>query len=325
MRTIAAVVAMGLLIGVAFVNFTGGGDESPPLENAILADVAKAECVGDCATRVPGAPPQPPPCPTCNQNEDTWRSKTTKAPPELGAKSVALIEGACGKMVYGLRSSEQRAPASLTKIVTAMVVMDNAKLDDQVDINVTGWDLVVENDSSIMGLEKGMRMSVEDLLYGLLLPSGNDAALALAEKLGGESKVVEKMNAQVQKMGLRNTVLRNTHGLDAPGAHTTPLDMALLGRHLLTYPELAKIVDTDFRPYRWHEAGGVWNGNYLTYTYDDAIGIKTGYTEEAGWLIVSAAERDGRILIASVFDSFDVIWDSMRLFDWAFENTTSVC
>jgi D-alanyl-D-alanine carboxypeptidase len=322
MRTIAIVATLGLLVGVAFVSLTGGNAESPAIENASVAGAVNAECGGDCDSKLT---PTPVPCLTCNQDSDTWRRFGTKAPPDLGAHAVALVEGSCGKLIYGLRPTEERAPASLAKIVTAMVVADNADLDDEVDVNVTGWELVVENDSSIMGLEKGMRLSVEDLLYGLLLASGNDAALALSDHLGGESKLVEKMNKHVQKLGLKNTVLRNTHGLDASGAHTTPLDMAFLGRELLKYPELAKIVGTDFRPFEWHDGGGIWNGNYLTYTYDDAIGIKTGYTEDAGWLIVGAAERDGRVLIASVFDSFDVIWDSMRLFDWAFDNVPEVC
>jgi len=322
MRTIATVVALGLVLGVAFVSLTGGESESPPLQQAILADVKTSECVGDCGQR---PEPTPVPCLTCNQDEKTWQSKTTKTPPILGAESVALLEGSCGKMIFGARSDEPRAPASLTKIVTAMVVADDAKLEDEVDINVTGWDLVVENDSSIMGLEKGMRMPVEDLLYGLMLASGNDAALALADHLGGEAKLVEKMNEHVRKLGLRNTVLRNTHGLDAAGAQTTPLDMAFLGRDLLTYPELAKIVDTDFRSFEWHDGGGIWNGNYLTYTYEDSIGIKTGYTEEAGFLIVGAAQRDGRVLIASAFGGFDPIWDAMKLFDWAYDNVGTVC
>jgi D-alanyl-D-alanine carboxypeptidase len=321
-RTIAAVVALGLVLGVAFVKLTGGDGESPPLQQAILADVNTSQCVGDCA-RKPQSTPVP--CLTCNQDEKTWLSKTTKAPPVLGAESVALLEGSCGKMIFGSRSGEPRAPASLTKIVTAMVVADGTRLEDEVDIHITGWDLVVENDSSIMGLEKGMRMPVEDLLYGLLLASGNDAALALAGHLGGEAKLVEKMNEHVRKLGLKDTVLRNTHGLDAAGARTTPLDMAFLGRHLLTYPELAKIVDTDFRSFEWHDRGGIWNGNYLTYAYKDSIGIKTGYTEEAGFLIVGAAQRDGRILIASAFGGFDPIWDAMKLFDWAYDNVGSVC
>ena len=323
MRTIALVVALGLVIGVAFVNFTGGTGESPALDDAILTEKVSAECIGDCATRKPE--PAPVPCLTCNQDENTWRGVTSKAPPPLGAHGVALIEASCGRMIYGLRSDEQRPPASLAKIVTAMVVADNAKLTDQVDIKINGWDLVVENDSTIMGLEKGMRMSVEDLLYGLMLASGNDAALALADHLGGEAKLVEKMNQRVQKLGLQHTVLRNSHGLDAPGAHTSPLDMAFLGRELLTYRELAEIVDTESRAFSWHDRGKIENGNYLTYTYKDSIGIKTGYTEQSGFLIVGAAERNGRVLIASAFDGFDPIWDAMKLFDWAYENVPSVC
>ena len=206
-----------------------------------------------------------------------------------------------------------------------MIVADNANLSDVVDIQINGWDLVVENESSIMGLQAGMHLSVEELLYGLLLSSGNDAALELSRYLGGEAKVVSMMNQRVAELGLRDTHLENSHGLDAPGAYSTPLDMALLGRELLGYPVLRKIVGTEFRKEDWHELGGLWNGNYLLYIYDGAIGVKTGYTEEAGWSIVSAAERNGRLLIASVFNSADVYWDSMRLFDWAFENTTSAC
>jgi D-alanyl-D-alanine carboxypeptidase len=170
-----------------------------------------------------------------------------------------------------------------------------------------------------------MRLTVEELLYGLLLPSGNDAALQLSEYLGGENRVVDRMNARVKALGLTDTHLANSHGLDAPGAYSTPFDMAVLGAALLEDPVLRGIVGTEFRPEEWHELGGLWNGNYLMYIYDDAIGIKTGYTEAAGWSIVAAAERDGRLLIASVFNSADVYWDAMRLFDWAFDNLESAC
>ncbi|HEX5370917.1 MAG TPA: D-alanyl-D-alanine carboxypeptidase, partial [Dehalococcoidia bacterium] len=125
--------------------------------------------------------------------------------------------------------------------------------------------------------------------------------------------------------GLTDSVFRNPHGLDDPGAHSTPFDMAVLGRELLKDPELAKIVATEKRDEPWHDNGLIWNGNYLLVVYPDAIGIKTGYTDEAGWSIVSAARRDGRTLVASVFNSTDIYWDSMRLFDWAFTNVPDLC
>ncbi len=182
----------------------------------------------------------PTPCPYCGQSEDRWSNVTTVAPPQLLGTSAALIEGDCGAQIYGLNSRQQREPASLSKIVTAMVVRDNLPLDQVVDITVNGWDLAVDTDSSIMGLEPGMQLSVEELLYGLLLPSGNDAALQLAQVLGGNDRFVTLMNQRVHDLGLTDSVFRNPHGLDDPGAHTTPFDMTVLGRELLKDPELAE-------------------------------------------------------------------------------------
>jgi D-alanyl-D-alanine carboxypeptidase len=323
-RNVFAVFALGLLLGSIAVFLDHDSTKAPPFESAVKAAAVNAETdCDDCQT--PVATATPPPCPQCNQSETRWQSLSDKPPPELLGTSAALLEGSCARMIYGFHSGERREPASLAKIVTAMVVMENADLDDVVDITVNGWDLVVENNSSVMGLEAGMRLPVEELLYGLLLPSGNDAALALADELGGVTKTVDLMNQRIRRTGLKDTVLKNPHGLDDPGAHTTPFDMAILGRELLSYPELATIVGTEFRPEPWHDNGGIWNGNYLMYVYDDAIGIKTGYTEEAGWSIVSAARRDGRLLIASVFNSSDPYLDSMRLFDWAYDNVKSPC
>jgi D-alanyl-D-alanine carboxypeptidase len=287
-----------------------------------VADVAAD---ASTPTAVPSATATPGPCPYCGQDPDRWSDLTNVPPPQLLGTSAVLMEGGCGEVLYGLNWRDRREPASLAKIATAMVVADKANLSDVVDIQITGWDLSVENGSTIMGLEKGMRLSVEELLYGLLLPSGNDAALELSRYLGGEAKVVGLMNQRVSELGLKDTHFVNSHGLDAPGAYTTPFDMAVLGRALLQYPLLRQIVGTQFRAEDWHDNGGIWNGNYLLYIDDDAIGVKTGYTEAAGWSIVSAESRNGRMLIASVFNSADIYWDSMRLFDWAYANIPDAC
>ncbi len=301
-----------------------GSDSQLRVSNAgLVADVAQQAVAVASTTVAPTATPGL--CPYCDQDPERWRDLTDVAPPELLGTSAVLMEGSCGEVLFGQKWREEREPASLAKIATAMVVADNANLSDVVDIQISGWDLSVENESTIMGLEPGMRLSVEELLYGLLLSSGNDAALELSRYLGGEDKVVALMNQRVAELGLTDTQLKNSHGLDAPGAHTTPFDMAVLGRALLQYPMLREIVSTQRREEPWHDHGEIWNGNYLLYIYEDAIGVKTGYTEGAGWSIVSAAQRDGRLLIASVFDSADIYWDSMRLFDWAYENTESPC
>jgi D-alanyl-D-alanine carboxypeptidase len=331
LRAVLPLVALILVAAIA-VDILRGGDSGPgEVTDALLApqtlsgNVEATDCVGPCGSPTPAPTSTPGPCPYCEQDPERWRQLTQVAPPELLGTSAALIEGDCGGLLFGRAWREQRQPASLAKIVTAMVVVENLDLAEVVDVRTTGWELTVENDSSIMGLIAGMRISVEELLYGLLLSSGNDAALELARLLGGEPRAVELMNRRVAGLGLADTRLQNTHGLDAPGAYTTPFDMAVLGRELLADPLLRQVVGTQFRAEAWHELGGLWNGNYLLYIYKDAVGVKTGYTEEAGWSIVSAAERDGRLLVAGVFNSGDVYWDSMRLFDWAFENTSSIC
>jgi D-alanyl-D-alanine carboxypeptidase len=314
-------VLVAVVAGFALSRALSDGSSTSAVQSAAsLPNVAAARAE---TRETPIASPTP--CPYCDQREDRWRDVTSVPPPALLGTSAALIDGACDTLIYGTHSREQREPASLAKIVTAMVARDSLPLDKMIDITVNGWNLAVENDSSIMGLEAGMRLSVEELLYGLLLPSGNDAALQLAQAAGGVDRFVALMNQRVQRLGLTDTLFRNPHGLDDSAAHTTPFDMAILGRELLKDPKLATIVSTQTRDEPWHDNGKIWNGNYLIYIYKDAVGIKTGYTEEAGWSIVSAARRDGRLLVASVFNSGDIYWDSMRLFDWAFDNVPSLC
>jgi D-alanyl-D-alanine carboxypeptidase (penicillin-binding protein 5/6) len=175
-----------------------------------------------------------------------------------------------------------------------------------------------------MGLEVGMNLSVEELLYGLLLPSGNDAALQLAEHLGGEKQFVGWMNQRVRRLGLSNTHFVNPDGRDAPDHYSSALDMALLGRELMANPALKTIVGTDrFMP-NWDQHV-LWNGNELLYVYEGANGVKIGYTEQADSTIVAGALRDGRQLIVSVLHGWNLYGDSMRLLNWAFANTKPAC
>jgi serine-type D-Ala-D-Ala carboxypeptidase (penicillin-binding protein 5/6) len=173
-----------------------------------------------------------------------------------------------------------------------------------------------------MGLQEGMRLPVEELLYGLLFRSGNDAAVALSDHLG--PRAVDLLNAKVKNLGLTDTALQNAHGLDAEGAYSSPFDMAILGRELLNVPYLRSIVSSKYHATDWSPPG-MENGNWFMYIYPGAVGIKTGYTDAAGGTIVSAVERDGRLLILSVFGSSDVFVDSTRVFDWAFANVPPAC
>jgi D-alanyl-D-alanine carboxypeptidase len=268
--------------------------------------------------------PSPTPCPGCGQDESLWRLLTANPPPELLGQAGALVEASCGRMIFGKDSAGRRPAASLVKIATALVVVDQHRLSDVVDIQINGWDLAAEDGSSIMGLVAGMQLPVEELVWGLLLMSGNDAANELARHFGGVERLVALMNAKAASLGLTSTQFRNAHGLDADGAYSTAFELTVMGRTLLADPLLSTMVVTQHHPTTW-KPDGIWNGNWLLYIYPEAIGIKTGYTEAAGGTIVAAATRDGRTLVASVLNSADVFWDSMRLFNWAFANTQKAC
>ncbi|MGE0057752.1 MAG: D-alanyl-D-alanine carboxypeptidase family protein [Dehalococcoidia bacterium] len=319
MPRVFLLVLVAALIG-GFAASTLFGREDPSPQQTALSGGGD---IRDVAIILP-TPTAVTPCPACGQDEAAWRAQTAVPPPVLLGKSAALIEASCGRQVFGQQSHERRAPASLTKIATALVVADQNRMQEQVDIQLNGWDLSAEDDSSIMGLEAGMRMPVSELVWGLLLRSGNDAAVELARIFGGQARFVDLMNAKVKSLGLKDTQFKNPHGLDADGLYSTTFDMAVLGKTLLAHPTLAEMVRTKDHPTTW-SSEAMPNGNWLLYVYPDSIGIKTGYTENAGATIVSAATRDGRTLVASVFDSADVFWDSMRLFDWAFANTRSSC
>jgi D-alanyl-D-alanine carboxypeptidase len=176
-----------------------------------------------------------------------------------------------------------------------------------------------------MGLQPGMQMSMRDLLYGLLLPSGNDAAIAIAEHVAGSVPAfVELMNAKAGELELRNTHFANPHGLDDPDHYTSAHDIAVFGRELLRRPELAEIVRSmEYQP-AW-DRPAFSNGNRLLFDYPESIGIKIGFTDEAGQTIVAAAERGGRRIIVSVLGSSTVYQDAVALFEWAFSDTTSAC
>lgn len=321
MPRVLVLVVIAAFLGALGANLLlGEENSSQPVEPET------ATSLGGLARSDQGSMPRvtpTPACASCGQDEQAWRAQTAVPPPVLLGKTAALIES-CGKQIFGQNSHEHRPAASLVKIATALVASEQGTWRQQVEIRINGWELSAEDDSSIMGLEAGMRMTVEELVWGLMLRSGNDAAIEIARVHGGEERFVALMNAKGEALGLKDTRFRNPHGLDADGAYSSTFDMATLGRALLANPTLATMVRTKDHANSWSPEL-MPNGNWLLYVYPDAIGIKTGYTEGAGGTIVAAAERDGRVLIASVFDSADVFWDSMRLFDWAYANTKSSC
>jgi len=249
----------------------------------------------------------------------------TELPPPVSASAYAIVERSCGALDYGFNEHARLAPASLTKIVTSLLVAQNAsRLDEMVDIKVSGSQMRKEG-SSIMGIEPGQRYSLRDLLYGLMLPSGNDAAMAIADYLGGGdvNRFVQMMNEQAAALGMKDSQFSNPHGLDSRTLYSSAYDMALAGRAALNTPLLFDVSNAR----SWVTATGLSfkNGNKLLGTYPGADGVKIGFTNNAKQTIVAAAERDGRSIVISVFGSNDRYADSAALLDWAFAHVPSHC
>ena len=240
-------------------------------------------------------------------------------PPRPGAahaaRAAAVIDAGSGALLSADRPFDELPPASLTKMVTALVALERGTLDQRVE-PTRDYPVV----AVLIGIGLGDSLRLEDALYGLLLNSGNDAALAIAESVGGGSvpRFVEWMNELTRRMGLTHTRFRNPHGLDEDGHVSSAYDMAVIGRALMRQPVLARIVAERRRllegPPRWLFV----NTNPLLGSYDGADGIKTGYDDLAGRCFAATATRDGRRAIAVVLNSERYARDAATLLDAAF-------
>jgi D-alanyl-D-alanine carboxypeptidase (penicillin-binding protein 5/6) len=245
--------------------------------------------------------------------------------PKVTSASYAVVERKCGAMVLGDQVHKRLAPASVTKVITALVTLRYASPDAMVDVDVD-YEAPVFADSSLMGLKPGMRLSVQDLLFGLMLPSGNDAAEALARYVGAGNvdAFVRMMNDEARALGMADTKFANPSGLDDPGLYSTAWDLAMMGRVALDDPFMMRLSTTlNYKP-QW-DGPALKNGNALLKSYPGAFGLKIGFTDAAKETIVAAAERNGRQLVVSVLGSIDRYGDTKALLDWAFTHTPSTC
>lgn len=237
--------------------------------------------------------------------------------PQITASAAVILDAETGEVLWGLNEHERRAPASTTKIMTAILAAESAPLDQMVVSETDGSAMV---GSSVMGLRPGVLISMTDLLFGLMLPSGNDAAIEIARAMDGDvGKFVERMNAKAAELGMRDTNFQNPHGLDRQGHYSTAYDLALLGAYAMRNDVFRRVVGAQ----EWHlapEAGDytLYNGNTLLQRAPGADGIKIGWTNAAGWTFVSSVVRNGRRLVVTVLNSTDRDADSAALFDWAY-------
>ena len=236
--------------------------------------------------------------------------------PEIGAEAAIVIDGASGAVLFEQDARRPLPPASLTKIATAIVAIEGTNLDAWVVSNV---DHSAMHDSSVMGLRVGDCFTVRDLLYGLLLPSGNDAALVLARYIaGGDEAFVDRMHTMLDRLGLGETGFIDPHGLGGEGHASSAYDLAMLARYAMAIPEFRDIVSTRAHTARGSRTLELLTGNFFLDGYVGADGVKTGFTEEAGYTFVGSATREGRQLYAVVLNSPDRWGDTRQLFDWAF-------
>jgi len=243
------------------------------------------------------------------------------APPglDLTARAAVLIDADTGQVLFGKNAERRSEPASTTKVLTALVAIEKGHLDDRVTVSQDAWGL----EGSSAYLEPGEQPSLENLLYALMLPSGNDAAAAIAEHIAGSKEAfAAMMNETAASLGATHSHFLNPHGLPDPDHFTTPLDLALITRAAMQVPEFAKIVGTkSFELPGGRQQRLFYNHNKLLWNYDGATGVKTGYTESAGSTLVASATRDGRSLIAVFMgDRPEDIWtDARELMDYGFD------
>lgn len=244
-------------------------------------------------------------------------------PPTVSAASWILYDDTNGVVLDGVDVDVPRPMASTTKLMTALLAMESGRLGDTVVVSQRAADV----GESEIGLVAGERIGMDMLLHAMLIRSANDAAIAIAEHVGGSVEgFVQMMNDRAAELGLDSTSFANPHGLDARGHHSSARDLLTLALLDMTHPEFADIVKTV--RYRITDAPDgtervAESTNQLLTTYRGAIGVKTGYTFGAGLVLVAAAERDGRRLYAVVMGSEGIgahFKDAAALLDYGFDD-----
>ncbi len=237
--------------------------------------------------------------------------------PDTSAEAACLMIADSAEVVYEKNAREKLPMASTTKIMTALVALQKSSPDDIVTVSANAE----SQEGSSIYLARGDKIRMEDLLYGLMLNSGNDAAVAIAEYISGNTAAfADEMTLLAQKIGAKNTVFKNPSGLYEDGHYTTAYDLALIARHAMSNPTFRKIVSTKSKAVTTNSGDVMYftNHNKLLKMYDGACGIKTGYTKKCGRCLVSAAEKDGTCLIGVTLNDPNDWEDHSAMFDYGF-------
>lgn len=253
-------------------------------------------------------------------NANTVLAKNIDVEIMAPAKAMIVFEGNTNKVLYSFNERKQLPMASTTKIATAIVAIENCtdfdtkfRVSDK-SIGITGTSIY---------LKQGEMLSMKELLYGLILASGNDCAVAIAEYFGSEEIFVEMMNNFVWGLGLSDTHFDNPHGLDSNTHYTSAYDLAVITSYALKNPMFREIVSTErmvIEPTEFYQARYLKHKNKLLFKYDNCIGVKTGFTDNAGRCLVNAHEENGMQIVSVVLNCQPMFEECERLTNLALEN-----
>ena len=241
--------------------------------------------------------------------------------PPTSAEAACLIDADTGRILYRVNPDKWVHPASTTKIVTMITALDQGKdkLDKPLYIS---WG-AANTEPSCLGIAPGDQITLKEALRGMMVVSGNDAAVAVAETVGGSvAGFADMMNAEAVKMGATHSHFVNPNGLTAAGHHTTAVDMARMAAYgLKHYPEFAYTVALPSYQMRYidgHTKYVTTTNHFLTSGYEGASGVKTGYTQAAGDCLVASATRNGHTLVVALFNDDDRWEDAPAILDYGF-------
>ncbi|MCS0661170.1 D-alanyl-D-alanine carboxypeptidase family protein [Massilia terrae] len=254
--------------------------------------------------------------------------------PNIAARSWTLLDASSGQVIASQDANMRIEPASLTKVMTAYVVFDalrdkKVSLDQMVNVSVDAWK--VDKSSSKMFIDPKVPVSVKDLLYGLMVQSGNDAAVALAEAVGGDvNTFVTLMNREAQRLGMKDSKFANPHGLPSPDNYSTAHDLALLAQAVIRdFPEFYKIDSVKEFTYNRIKQQ---NRNRLLWMDPTVDGMKTGHTDASGFSMIASAHRPNgtagerrliSVLSGATSDAMRTA-ESQKLLNWGFQNFDTV-
>ncbi len=323
-RNLGSAVIAFLVLGGTSALASNGSHRSLPVV-AIRLPLATASLVKANPTETPTAPaatfsPKPDPSRIRSFSSSWLATRPAGEAPAVNGRAAIAVDVNAGQILYSRDVHSRYPDASLTKMMTAMVALDLASPDQVLTVPQSA----IQVEPNLMGLSPGERLSVRELLYGLLLDSGNDAAETIAQGIIDRPRFVQRMNQKAATMHLTDTQFANPSGFDEAKHYSSAYDLAVMATTLLhEYPELATIVSAKqvtLASSSEHKWFGPQNLNRLLWSYPGALGVKPGFTDGAGYCLTAAATRGGRTIVAVVLGSTQHFTDATTLLDFGFRH-----